>query len=187
MSATIQMDARSLVESLSNVTSNLTKQLGIVANKVGRKAESLTAKDITKQIAVKQKTVKKEITRRRVGKTAVEMELRKSSRIPLRDFTARQTKKGVSYRIAKAGKRQTVTGAFPGLRPGLMNTKWRGRVFARVGKARLPIRQLYGPSPWGVVVKGRRLKPITADVRAELTKQLKERIRYLKLKKSGAI
>lgn len=187
MTATVRMEAGDLINSLKNVTDNLPKQLSIVVGKTGRRAESITAKDITKELAVKQKTVKKEIKRRKTSKTSVEMELKKSARIPLRDFGARQTRKGVSYRISKTSGRKVVHGAFQGPKPGVRHGKWNGRVFKRVGKGRLPIVQLRGPSPWGVVVKRNRLAPITAQVNDELKKQIAERIRYLKLKKSGAI
>jgi hypothetical protein len=60
-------------------------------------------------------------------------------------------------------------------------------VFKRTGKKRLPIQQLFGPSPWGVFVKKNRTKAVVIDVNAELRHQLAERIRYLKLKQSGAI
>lgn len=187
MAAIVRMEAGDLIKGLENVTDNLTKQFGIVVGKVGRRAESITAKDVTKELAVKQKTVKKEIRRKKKSKTSVEVELSKSARIPLRDFGARQTRKGVSYRISKTSGRKVVHGAFQGPKPGIKHGKWNGRVFKRVGKSRLPIVQLRGPSPWGVVVHKNRLPSITAQVNDELKKQIAERIRYLKLKKSGAI
>lgn len=187
MTVTVQMDSSEVVKSLDNVVKNLSKELGIVAWKTARKGKSLVAKDVTKELAVTQKVVKKELAAKRIGKTGAEVTIDKSPRIPLRDFKARQIKRGVSYRISKTKGRKTIPGAFQGPRPGQMNVKWRGRVFKRTGKKRLPIIQLYGPSPWGVIVKNRRIRPIANQLNQELRKQLAERLRYQRLKKSGAI
>jgi len=187
MSATVQMEAGALLTSLKNVAGNLENQLSVVSGKTATKAVSFVAKDVSSQIAVKQKTVRDVIGKQKKGKTAYTVDIRKSARIPLRDFGAKQNAKGVTYRIQKGGKRGFVAGAFQGPRPGQINVKWKGRVFQREGTKRTPIRQLKGPSPWGVVVKGGRLATILSLIDAELIKQTKERIRYLKLKQSGAI
>lgn len=187
MTAIIQMDASELVKNLGNLANNLPKQLGIVSSKVSRKTKSLIAKDISKTVAVKQKDVKKQIITRKKGKTTRIVELKKSVRIPLKNFGARQTKKGVSYRIDKRESRKKLPGAFTGPRPGVTSVKLGGHVYRRRGKSRLPIQKLFGPSPWGVFVKNSREKPIKIEVNLELKKQLAERIRYLKLKKAGTI
>lgn len=61
--------------------------------------------------------------------------------IPLRDYGARQTRKGVSVKVG--GTRKLVT--FAGNRSFIVD-KISGHVFARKGKRRLPIKKLYGPS-----------------------------------------
>jgi hypothetical protein len=63
----------------------------------------------------------------------------------------------------------------------------KGHVFKRVGKERLPIQKLMGPSPWGVTVKNKIDEVVVKFSRADLLKQIKERTRFLGLKKSGAI
>lgn len=176
-----------VVKTLNKVTDNLPKQLGIATGKATRRGRSIIAKDVTKTIAVKQKTVRQYVKFRKSGKVRHELTLKKSSRIPLRDFGARQTKRGVTYKINKQSGRQTAVGAFMGPKPGVQFTKFKGRVFRRTGKQRLPITQLMGISPWGYVVKGRRIDPIGKQLKQELIKQAYERVRYLKLKKSGAI
>jgi len=187
MTVSVRMDSTDVVKSLKNIVKNYSKELGIVVNKVGRKGKSLVAKEVTKELTVTQKVVKKQIDFRKVGKTGGELSLDKSPRIPLRDFKARQTRAGVSYRISKTKGRKVAKGAFQGPRPGRMNTRWKGRVFKRTGKSRLPITQLYGPSPWGVIKKNNKQKPIADQLRTEMRKQLAERLRYQRLKKSGAI
>lgn len=59
--------------------------------------------------------------------------------LPLRDFGAKQTAKGVTVRIRKKGSRKLIKGAF--IRQGLG-----GHVFKRSGDERLPIEKLFSVS-----------------------------------------
>lgn len=187
MTAIIQMDATQVITALGNVSENLTKELRIISSKTAKKSKSLIAKQVTTELAVKQKIVRGLITTKKVGKTGAEVEFRKSRRIRLRDFGARQTRKGVSYRISKTGGRKVIHGAFQGPAPGRMNIRWKGRVKKRVGKSRMPIQELFGPSPWGVFKKKNMNPPTKKQIDAELLKQSRERLRYKALKKIGAI
>ena len=181
------MDAGKLIKSLKAVSDNLTKELGIVAWKAARPAKALISKEVTKELAVPQKIVKSKIWTKKVGKTGAAIQLDKSKRIELRDFGARQTKKGVSYKISKSKGRSTIRQAFKGPRPGLTFAKHKGSVFGRVGESRKPIAKLYGPSPWGVFQKQKLSVPVRKKIETELEKQMVERIRFRTLKKSGAI
>lgn len=184
---TVQNDASDVVNALGAVVSNLPKELRIVSWKTARKTKSLIAKEVTKELAVPQKIVRAELSQARREPTGAEVALRKTARIPLRDFKARQVRSGVSYKISKTKGRKRIDGAFQGPRPGVVFTKFRGHVFTRVGTARLPIRKLYGVSPWGVFAINKQQKQVTPKVNQELRKQLADRLRYQKLKKSGAI
>jgi hypothetical protein len=113
--------------------------------------------------------------------------LNQTKRIPLRDFGAKQNKAGVSYKISKKGGRGSVEGAFQGPKPGAMKASWRGRVFKRVGKDRLPIVQLMGPSPWGVFVKQRMTAAQVKETEAELAKQIERRINLNVLRANGLV
>lgn len=189
MVAIIRLQADSLVAALAAISENLDKELGIVAWKAGKKAKSIVAKEVTKELAVKQAVVKKHVTVKRLfeGSSAISVRIDKSKRIPLRDFKARQIKSGVSYKISHSQGRKVVPKAFQGPKPGRMNVKWRGRVFKREGKRRLPIYQLFGPSPWGVMQKHKMKPDIKAEMRIEIRKQLAERIRVKTLKQAGVI
>ncbi len=173
-------------QNLANVVSNVKKEKNIAAWKAARKGESAIAKEVTSELATKQKTVKQHIRKKRLSFGA-SVALKKSARIPLKDFGARQKKVGVSYRISKSEGRKTIPGAFQGPRPGVMKASWKGNVFKRVGKARLPIVKLYGPSPWGVLRVSNRTSNVREIIQAEFIKQLADRLRYQRLKKSGAI
>lgn len=177
---TVQDNASDLVTSLGNVTTNLRKELRIVSWKVSGKTKSLIAKEVTKELAVAQKVVRRHLKAKRVEPTGALVRLEYQARIPLRDYKARQTKKGVSYKISKTKGRSKIASAF------IVN-KLGNHVFVRSGKSRLPIRKLYGPSPWGVFVVNKMTADLTPKVKSELTKQLAERLRFKTLKQSGAI
>ena len=113
--------------------------------------------------------------------------LEKTARLPLRAFSARQTQAGVTYRISKSGGRKLARGAFQGPRPGVMKASWRGNVFKRVGKSRLPIVKLMGASPWGVFTKKRMTPGQVADIKAELAKQMDRRIKLNILRANGLV
>ena len=180
-----------LAKALEGSPSKIRKQLAIAVNKTAKKALSQLAKEDAKELAATQKVIKatmkvetKATATRNPTSTIVQ---KKTGRISLRDFNARQTKAGTTYKTSKTGGRKTVLGAFQGPKPGVIKASWRGHVFKRKGKERLPIVKLFGPSPWGVTVKNRLTRPVVKFSRAQLKKEIKERTRFLNLKKSGAI
>jgi hypothetical protein len=185
-----QASLNGLKLAIKNTKTTLRRELRIAVNATAKKAKSIINKQIRSELAVTAKAVDSTI---RVKADATEVQLtatvtvRKTSRIPLRDFGARQTRAGVSAKVSKTGGRKTISGAFQGPKPGVMKSSWRGRVFKRLGKTRLPIVQLFGPSPWGVMTVGKQLGPSKEQTQAELEKQVQRRIRFITLKKSGAI
>lgn len=165
-------------------------ELAIAVNATAAKGKRIIAKAIGQELATAQKNIVKEIgtgKKANANEISTTVEVKKTGRIPLRDFGARQTKKGVSAKISKSKGRKMYDGAFQGPRPGLMNARWRGRVFKRLGKTRLPITQLMGPSAWGVFVVGKKISPSAKQTQDELKRQVDRRIRFLLLKKSGTI
>jgi hypothetical protein len=174
-----------------------------------RNAGKLMSKELAAAINATAKTTRLDMGRKireelNVGKSSIESaikivrtatptglsagaRLNQTERIPLRDFGAKQNKAGVSYKISKRGGRALVKGAFQGPKPGAMKASWRGRVFKRVGKDRLPIVQLMGPSPWGVFVKRRMTSWQIQGTETELRWQIERRIRFNVLRASGLI
>jgi len=168
----------------------LRKELAVAVNATAAKSKSIIAKQIGKELAVAQKDIKTTIRQsRRAGELDISatVEVKKEKRLGLNKFGARQTKKGVSYKVSKSRGRSFIEGAFQGPKPGLMKASWRGNVFKRAGKSRLPIVKLKGPSTWGVFVVGKKIGPSTAETEQELKKQVDRRIRYLLLKQAGTI
>ena len=185
--ATVTMDATDAIAALSKVVKNLGKEIQIVNGKTVRRGKSIAAKEVTQAVSIPQKVVRRSVKSELVGERSAVLSLEKSKRISLKEFGARQGKKGVSYKIDKASGRKTVVGTFVGPKVGLTSVKLRGHVFKRKGKSRLPILKLKGPSPWGVIKKNNRAAAVKKKLQEELRKQMAERLRYQKLKASGAI
>lgn len=151
---------------------------------------------IREHVAIKKQDVDKyiEINRPTADRLAAGVILRKSERIPLKYFGARQTKKGVTYKIAKSAEaaalmrnpkrtagnpsktgRERIPDAFGPNIPRLG-----GNVFKRIGKSRLPIVKLHGPSAWGVFVRLGLRKQLKKDAQAYLNDRLQRRILFQK-------
>ena len=172
-----------LKAALGENANKLQSDIAVAINATGRKTRTLISKKVREELAVTAKGVNKSIslgTRANKARLRTSVTLKKTARISLKEFGARQTKKGTSYRISKRTGRKTVRSAFVSNRLG-------GHVYKRTGPNRLPITRLHGPSPWGVFkIQSLRL-PTVKESRRELAKQLERRIRFRKLKASGAI
>lgn len=189
----LQVDAKQLIELqklIGDSPKKVRRQINIAINKTARLSKGVVAKSVSDRVKITQKVVKQFITTRNASPdpnkiNSASVRLRPSVRIPMRDFGARQTEKGVSYQIDRKGGRPVLPGAFQGPKPGVIKASWRGRVFARVGKTRLPIVQLFGPSAWGVFVVGKSHLVARKDIREILNKQVQARIQFITFKKTG--
>lgn len=81
----------------------------------------------------------------------------------LKDFSARQTKRGVS--AAPWSRRQVFDGTF-------MIKVYGGHVYKREGAARFPIQRLYGPAVPNEMVRGQSRQAFYRAVETELPKRL---------------
>jgi len=180
----------SLKAAIKDTTRKLKAELRVAVNATANKSKSIINKEIRSELATTAKAVSStiRINRKASGDDiSAEVEVKKTGRISLREFGARQGRSGTSYKISKTKGRKTIPTAFQGPKPGLMKASWRGHVFKRVGKARLPIVKLFGPSPFGVMTVGKKLDPSIEQTQAELQKQIERRVRFITLKKTGAI
>lgn len=139
-------------------------------------------KQITDKVRIKAGAVRKVIKLSRANKShpSAAITLSETERLGLKDFGARQTKKGLSYRIEKAGARKKVPSGF-------LVAKLGGHAFKRLGKKRLPIRKLEGPSPWGVFMAAGGPAIAEADAAVRLEKNLDQRLQFVLLKAQGKI
>lgn len=181
---------RKLREATAKAKKSFAREIAAAINDVSRKTKVKIGRDIRSVVALKTAEAKKPISIK--GKATKEhlsatVSLKKTKRLGLRHFGARQTKKGVSYRINKQGGRQFVAGAFQGPKPGVMNIRWKGNVFKRVAKSRLPIVQLKGVSAYGAYKKNELSGPQVKEINSELRKQMDRRIKLNVLRANGLV
>lgn len=179
-----QLDA-----ALQGTTRKLDREIKMAINATAKKTKTNISKEVRKELAAPAKAVNGVLSTRKAttGKGYARVTLKKESRLPLKAFSPRQTKKGVSYRISKSQGRKSIPGAFMGPRPGTKAAKLYGHVWERKGEAQFPIRKKYGVSPWGVFIKRNMKAPTKLESRKELRKQIQKRIRFITLKKQGVI
>ncbi len=179
-----------LTDAVHRSGKNLRKEIAGAINAVAKKTKLKIGRDIRATVAMKkdesERPLKIQATAS-AGSLQAVVTLKKTQRLGLRHFGAKQDKKGVSYKIDKKGGRQRVNGAFQGPRPGLVNVKWKGNVFMRQGKSRLPIVHLQGVSAWGAYVKNNLEGPQVKAINDELAKQIERRIKLNVLRANGLV
>jgi hypothetical protein len=184
MIAITSQGLQELAKAVSGKTKDLKKNLAIAINDTSRFCKSQIAKEIQGTgLNVTQKVIKsglKDSGRANAAKLSVQVTLEKGYRFGLNAFNARETKKGVTYKITRNGGNKNIQNAFIPKRFG-------GKVYVRQSKERGPLRQLRGISPWGVFVKNQKTSLVNEKTQAELNKQVVRRIRFLTLKASGKI
>lgn len=115
-------------------------------NRTGDMAYTRVVRVLAEETGAQQKAVRAALRKQRASHSALRYEIvARGGFIPLRDFGARQTRKGVS--AAPWGVRRVFPGAF------IVKSKG-GHVFKRTGKKRLPIEKLWGPSIPRQMLKG---------------------------------
>lgn len=189
----IEINAKQLKrlrESVGNAKKNIKKELAGAINATSKKTKLKIGRDIRKTVNMKKDEAEKPLS---IRATATEnnlvavVSLKKTPRLGLRHFGARQDKKGVSYKISKTGGRTRINGAFQGPRPGVMKMSWKGNAFKRVGKERLPIVMLRGVSAFGAYAKNDLEGPQVKEINAELSKQMERRINLNILRANGLV
>ena len=147
---------------------NVLRQLGNQAphairravNRTGDKALTQVTRALAKQTGVKYGVVKRALTVQRAnfGRATYRISSR-GGYISLKEFNARQTKNGVSAMVW--GKRRVFPHSF-------ISEKLGGHVFVRMGRARNPIRKMWGPALPAELVKDETAAAFLATVSTEL-------------------
>jgi hypothetical protein len=172
-----------LAAALKGIESKLARNVATAINKTKKKAVTFASRELRKEIPVPSRVLKKLLTNKssaNPNKLYARFVVWSGHPIPLRYFAAKQTKAGVTYRRTKADKGRMIARDAFIIRKG-------GRVYKRVGKARGPLEQVFGPSP------GQFFQPTNLEAKLQpfISKQLplemKERVRVALLRQSGII
>lgn len=183
-----QRQIKELRAALDGSDKKVRKELATVTNKTAKKVKSRMAKELKRELNTTAKNITKTIDVvekasrfSQASKIRAVVRLKETSRLPLVDFKARQTKTGVTYRISKREGRKRIASAF-------MVRMYQNNVYKRrAGEPKRIGKPLFGASPWAVFKKQNLEPVIVTYAKAEQYKQLKERIRFLKLKQAGTI
>lgn len=174
-----------LLKEFADVEKQIPKIEAQAVNDTAKQTQTAIARGISKRVMIKVGDAKRHI--RRTKATAANpnaaVVLSESQRITLRQFGAKQIRRGVSYKIARDQPRQTIKSAF-----GPNIDKLNNQVFVRRDKRRLPIDgPKRGPSPWGVFVMSD-LEPEVLQLSGEqLEKNMERRLNVALLRRQGKI
>jgi hypothetical protein len=181
------------LERLAGTQRNLRKHLKAVVNRTSKRTQAFVAKLIREEIVITTKGAKQAVKLTKpasdVNLTA-ELDVVREDRISLREFGAKQNKKGVTYRVSKREGRKRIPSAFivaslgghVFVRDGLKRPAVKGRY---KGMMRQKIYKKQGPSLYRVVAQEDKLAAINDFTGAELTRQMQDRIRFLSLPPIG--
>lgn len=139
---------------------NVQPALGRAINHTGDKARTQVGRALVKQTGIKYGKVREALKTYRAGARGLVYRIvARGGYVSLKEFGARQTRKGVS--AAPWGKRRVFPHTF--IVPSLG-----GHVFERTGSGRYPIRKLWGPAIPAEMVKDQSKAAFERTVAAEL-------------------
>lgn len=169
----------------------LSKEVVKILNQTAADERRQINKDIRQELSVSAKSINAIMTLKKAtrNRQVATIRLPKTRRLSLKEFRARQGRKGTSYKIGKATPRRTAPHAFMGPKPGVVAVRLQGHVYQRsnIHESGSEIRKLRGPSPWGVYVKNRMHRMTEARVEGYLRHRLERQIRENVLRAEGLI
>ena len=163
---------------LAGIKNGTDKAIGRAAKRVASQTRSYIAKETKSGLLIKQSVLKKFITHQRY-KYGAAVVLKEGNRLPLSLFGAFHDEVGVSYQIKKGGTRRYIDDAFMGPKPGVVSPRLGGNVFKRVGKSRLPIRKMMGPSVKSLFVRRQLYKQTKEFIETKFSERLQHEINFL--------
>lgn len=139
-------------------------------NRAGDQAATAIGRQLAKETGLGVRRVRDSVRARRASQyDLVYVIIVPGGAVPLSEFAPRETRKGVSAR--PWGKRRVFPSTFQGVAGE--------RVFKRVGKARLPIKQLYGPDLAKEVERGQSADVVTNVAQEAFAKRIAHEVSRL--------
>jgi len=174
--AAITFDASSVLKMLDGLPKGPVKRAIIRGlNKTAANVRTSASTAIRQRRALSAKVVRDAMAIRKANAQRLISSIVVTGRpIPLRDYKARQTKKGVTVAVTP-GKRKLVE--HRGNKAFVIG-KLSGHVYARQGSDRLPIKKLFGPSLPSTFVQTEVRSAWTATAQEAMPKRLAEEVRF---------
>jgi hypothetical protein len=190
---------RALRDELASMGQNVTKEVRVAAWKTQKKGRREIAKQIAKIIKKPVKYFQK-ASYSKMLPDGFFIAIRGEFKMAIKYFKPRHVKAGVVADITRSsvfidngrkkrtsGKR-VFEGGFMGPRPGVLAPKLRGIAARRKGTNRFPIQALPAIHLTSTLKNVDYFTPkVVSDLRVEFIKQVKERIRFLKVKMAGKL
>lgn len=183
----VKIDASQIVElqrALAGTKRKLDREIATAINATAKKVRTEAARELKKEMAVPVAILKKVVRNKSKAtkdRLSAKIGLFRGYPIPLKYYKATQTKKGVTYKINPKVKRKSI------LRDAFIAKQYGGNVYKRVGPARGPLQQQYGPAP-GDFFDGINLVRKSRDLaEQELKKQMTRRIRFVLMEAAGEL
>lgn len=179
---------QALKDALQSKSSRLPREIATAINATAKDVRIEVARAIRPEInsKVKIKTIKKVIKSKSTAtkdQLIAIVRLNKGYPFPMRFFSPKQNAKGVNVKFGRAKGKAGKT-FFPG---AFVANQWGGNVYQRVGKQRVPLIQLKGPSPGDFFAAAGVDKLAWSVARRQLPIQMQRRIRFLMLQSSGGL
>ena len=175
MTDVIRFDASKAIGNIESLTPKSRRAISRGLNKTAGNVRTAASVAIRRRRALSAKVVRNALAIRRATPSKLVSSLVVTGKpIPLRDYKARQTKKGVTAQVSP-GKRKLITHRG---NAAFIVQKLSGHVFARQGKGRLPIKKLFGPSLPSTFVQQEVRAAWTATARDALPKRIAEEVRF---------
>lgn len=190
---TVKADIRVAEEYLRQFASpgrELARVIGRTLNRTGAKAKTLTSRNLRQRINLRKSVIDQSISVRRSNEiqnmSALTLgrawfELRWGGKpVPLRDYAANETTRGVSFKVSKRGRRKVYVRQG---RKGFMIEKLGNHVFVRVGPdppgpKKAPIKKVFGPSVPQFAVTARERTAIIREVQEFWAVELQRNARF---------
>lgn len=134
---TLRLNSADVQRTIARLRDVAPQRIARSLNRAGVSARTVIVREIAKDMAITQNAVKKHVVTRdaRPDKLHVSIEI-SGARISLKEFGARQTRRGVTANTGRGRQ----------LYPSTFIVARNGHVFKREGRARLPIVKLHGAS-----------------------------------------
>jgi hypothetical protein len=144
-------------------------------NKTLANVKTESSKRIRDERALSASVVKGTLTIYKANKAYLYGSLIASGRpIPLREYQARQTNKGVTVKVSPGGRKLIVQAGNHAFQVG----RYGDHVYIRTGKSRLPIKKLYGPSIPATFLKQKIIDAMDRVAGDNWPKRFAEELRY---------
>lgn len=180
MSVTVRVNATDLHKALRDLRAQSPRAVTRALNRTLDQVATRAGREVSKETGLPVRRARDAMTKVRATFSLLRALLQvRGFRIPLIQFRARQTKRGVSYTLPRG------RGSAPGAFIRTLASGHRG-VFMRKGRARLPIKELFGPSLPKAFLQAWIQRTLREVAKESFAKTLEHEIRF-QLRRRGAV